>query len=252
VATQSVFQQPLVTKDAIYWAFSTGASTGGILKSTDKGLTWHAMPADGIDYTAQPIALPDGSIAAVTTSHFVTISTNGGTSWTNVTPAIPLTSPLGLTYDPTGQALFAWKKSGRVQRMAYPLTAVDGGAAEAGSDAATPANDGATSDGATDDGGAAGAGGAPRTDAAIGGGIGGAAGHVPGPDAAIGAGGTGGGVTAGVGGQGGDTPVAHAPSSGGCSCATGVPTGLASSVPPSMLFPLSLFAGAALWRRRRR
>ena len=102
-----------MTKDAIYWAFSTTATTGGILKSTDKGLTWQAMPTDGIDYTAQPIALPDGSIAAVTTSHFVTVSANGGTSWTNVTPAVPLTSPLGLTYDPTGQALFAWKKSGR-------------------------------------------------------------------------------------------------------------------------------------------
>jgi len=133
--------------------------------------------------------------------------------------------------------------------MAYPVTTVDGGAAEAGSDAATPANDGARNDGATDDGGAAGAGGAPRTDAAIGGGGGGAAGDAPGPDAAIGAGGTGG--VAGVGGQGGNAPVAHAPSSGGCACAT-VPTGLASRVPLSMLFPLSLFAGAALRRRRRR
>jgi hypothetical protein len=255
VATQSVFQQPLVTKDAIYWAFSSSASSGGILKSTDKGLTWRAMPADGIDYTAQPIALPDGSIAAVTTSHFVTVSTNGGTSWTNVTPAIPLTSPLGLTYDPTGQALFAWKKSGRVQRMAYPVIALDGGAAEAGSDAATPANDGATNDGATDvggSGGAAGAGGAPRADAEIGGGGGGASGNVPGSDAAAGAGGKGaGGVTAGVGGQDGATPMAQAAPSGGCACAT-VPTSAASRVPLSMLFQLSLFAGAAAFLRRRK
>jgi hypothetical protein len=251
VATQSVFQDPLVTKDAIYWAFSNGAS-GGILKSTDKGLTWHAMPADGMDYTAQPIALPDGSIAAITSSHFVTVSADGGTSWTNVTPAIPLTSPLGLTYEPTGQALFAWKKSGGVQRMAYPVTAVGGGggAAGTGSDAATPANDGATDDGGS--GGAAEAGGAPRADA-MGGGGGGAPGNVPGPDAAVGAGGTGaGGATAGVGGQGGATPVAHAASSGGCACATAVPTGLASRVPLSVPFPLSLFAGAAAFGRRRR
>jgi hypothetical protein len=254
VATQSVFQQPLVTKDAIYWAFSTSATAGGILKSTDKGLTWNAMPANGIDYTAQPIALPDGSIAAVTTSHFVTVSTNGGTSWTNVTPAIPMTSPLGLTYDPTGQALFAWQKSGHVQRMAYAVAAVDAGAAEAGTDAAMPANDGSTHDGATDDsgsGGTTGAGGAP--DASIGGGGGGAAGNGPGPDAAVGSGGTGaGGVTIGVGGQNGSTPVVPAASSGGCACRTAVPTRAASRVPPSMLFSLSLFAGAAALRRRRR
>lgn len=122
VSRKMVFQQPLVVHDAIYWAFYNGTD-GGSLKSTDKGETWTEITPSGLAYTAQPILLPEGSMATITTKNAVAISTNGGDPWTNITPVIPLAKPYGLTYSSVGNAFFVWQRNGCVQRLDYTVTA---------------------------------------------------------------------------------------------------------------------------------
>ena len=57
VSDKKVFQQPLVLRDTIYWAFYNGID-GGLLKSTDKGATWTEITPlrPGLHRAAYPAA----------------------------------------------------------------------------------------------------------------------------------------------------------------------------------------------------
>lgn len=122
VSRKMVFQQPLVVHDAIYWAFYNGTD-GGLLKSTDEGATWTEITPSGLAYTAEPILLPNGSIATITASRAIAVSTNGGTLWSSITPVIPLAKPDGLTYNSVGHAFFVWQRNGSVQRFDCTIAA---------------------------------------------------------------------------------------------------------------------------------
>ena len=106
--------------DTIYWTFYNGTD-GGLLRSVDQGATWTEITPSGLAYTAQPILLPNGSIATITTAKVIAVSTNGGAPWTTIAPPIPLSKPYGLTYNSVGKAFFVWQKDGRVQRFDYTV-----------------------------------------------------------------------------------------------------------------------------------
>ena len=120
VSDKKVFQQPLVVHGTIYWAFYNGTD-GGLLKSTDKGATWTETTPSGLVYTAEPILLPNGSIATITAAKTIAVSTNGGAPWTRITSVIPLSQPYGLTYNSVGKAFFVWQKNGSVERFDYTV-----------------------------------------------------------------------------------------------------------------------------------
>ena len=98
VSAKGVIGQPLWASDGtIYWA----AEGGGMLKSTDLGLTWvSAGTASG-----RPQELPDGRILAMNTDHAV-VTKDGGTTWTPIGAALAGRS--GFTYSAGSKTLYAW------------------------------------------------------------------------------------------------------------------------------------------------
>lgn len=121
VSPLTVFQNPLVVGGTIYWSYyNTKTSDGGVLVSDDKGLTWKAVTASGLNHSVAPMGLSGGRIAAMNKSKFLTISASGGSSWTDVKPALTLGSPSGATYNSVLNAFFSWKANGSVQRLDVP------------------------------------------------------------------------------------------------------------------------------------
>jgi photosystem II stability/assembly factor-like uncharacterized protein len=121
VSEAAVFQNPLVVGDKIYWSvYNKAKDDGGLIMSADKGLTWKTVTAGGLNHTVIPMALPDGKLAALKKTKFITISSDGGATWTDVTPALTLKNPEGVTYNATRKAFFAWQINGAVQRLDVP------------------------------------------------------------------------------------------------------------------------------------
>src|SRR5262249_11773923 len=74
-----------------------------------------------------PIQLPDGRIATLSNNSIV-ISSNGGSTWTPVTPALPYNNANGLTYSIERQAFFVWRWDcgnivlpDAIQNLDYPV-----------------------------------------------------------------------------------------------------------------------------------
>ena len=121
VSPLAVFQNPLVVDKKIYWTYyNAEKKDGGMLLSDDQGLTWKALATGGLNYAVMPMALPGGKIAAMKKSKAITISDNGGTAWTDLTPAMTLRDPAGATYNSVSKAFFAWKINGTVQCLNIP------------------------------------------------------------------------------------------------------------------------------------
>jgi hypothetical protein len=98
VNAKGVSGQPLWASDGtIYWP----AEGGGMLKSTDLGLTWVSAGAAG----GRPQELPDGRILATSNDHAV-VTKDGGTTWTPIGAALAGRS--GFTYSAGSKTLYAW------------------------------------------------------------------------------------------------------------------------------------------------
>jgi hypothetical protein len=90
---------------AIYWA----AEAGGLLKSTDLGMTWTAI-SDGSGahmYTSPPTPaeLPDGRILSATSKNIV-VSGDGGATWAPAGAALPHESDF--TYSAATKTFYIW------------------------------------------------------------------------------------------------------------------------------------------------
>jgi hypothetical protein len=113
VSDKTVFEEPLVVNDTIYWTFyNTNTLSGGLLRSDDKGATWAVATATGLLWSCRPVSLPDGRIGMIDSSNCIAASSDHGATWTAITPAIPVPTPWGFTYDAPGKAFFAWQSSG--------------------------------------------------------------------------------------------------------------------------------------------
>jgi len=99
-------QAPLQAADgSIYWATPT---TGRLMRSVDKGLTWLEVMPPNILPPVAPIELPDGRIAAVGPKTLL-VSANQGQTWDYASAAFPYDGPSGLAYSGTQKAFFIWR-----------------------------------------------------------------------------------------------------------------------------------------------
>jgi len=113
VSDKAVFEEPLVVNDTIYWTFyNTTTLSGGLLRSDDKGATWTVATATGLLWSCRPVLLPDGRIGMINSAKRIVASSDHGATWTAITPAIPVLTPWGFTYNEPGKAFFAWQSSG--------------------------------------------------------------------------------------------------------------------------------------------
>ncbi len=100
----------LITSDGtIYWQRIWG---GGLLKSTDKGKTWRQI-ANAVKST--PVELPGKRLAGLAGDNTITVSTDGGETWTKFGPKLPL-KPNGLIYSDKGAAFYAWQMADNMKR----------------------------------------------------------------------------------------------------------------------------------------
>lgn len=92
---------PLVHSDgSIFWPLEAGF---GLAESSDQGETWQGRPQRELQ-PMTPVELPDGRIAAITSSRVV-ISEDRGVTWKNISPKTPWV-PNGFTYSPFQKAFF--------------------------------------------------------------------------------------------------------------------------------------------------
>ncbi len=95
---------PLLASDGtIYWA-STGSN--GLIRSTDKGVTWSEPMGANVITSVHPIELPNGIIASLG-MNYVMVSSNKGQTWEPATSQMPIT-PVGVVYDAYRKAFFIW------------------------------------------------------------------------------------------------------------------------------------------------
>jgi hypothetical protein len=98
VNAKGVVGAPLWASDGtIYWA----AEGGGMVKSTDLGMTWTSAGNAG----GRILELPDGRILASANDRVV-VTKDGGTTWTPIGTALAGRS--GFTYSAAGKTLYAW------------------------------------------------------------------------------------------------------------------------------------------------
>ncbi len=102
VSTQGGSGQPLLAKEGtIYWA----VAGGGMLKSTDQGLTFMQVADKSKTGGIAPFELPDGRIVSLG-GMSVVVSADKGVTWTSVTKPIPF-APNGLSYSAFRRAFYA-------------------------------------------------------------------------------------------------------------------------------------------------
>lgn len=105
---------PLLASDgAIYWMAKAG--TGGLMKSTDRGLTWSSLPGP---VKTTPVEIPGGRLVGVYEQQLY-VSSNGGMSWEKLgepIPIRPLRTFTGMTYELAAysdvrRTLYVWRGS---------------------------------------------------------------------------------------------------------------------------------------------
>jgi hypothetical protein len=102
VSTSGGVMQPLLASDkTIYWA----AAGGGMLKSTDQGMTFTMVADKSKAGGIAPFELPDGRIVSVQGMNVV-VSADKGATWKPVGKPIPF-QPNGLTYSAFRRAFYA-------------------------------------------------------------------------------------------------------------------------------------------------
>jgi hypothetical protein len=106
--------EPLVTSDGtIYWDRIWG---GSLLKSTDRGKTWAAVP-HGV--RSNLIEMPRKRVAGLDGDQIV-VSNDAGATWTKAGPPVPF-KPNGITYSDKGKCFFAWRLSDNMNREAMSI-----------------------------------------------------------------------------------------------------------------------------------
>lgn len=104
VSTIGGTSAPLETADGtLYWV----GSNGGLARSVDQGVTWQQAAPAGTLRAVTPLELPDGRIAALTTS-YVVASSDKGAHWARVSAALPYQDSAGLVYSTQPPAFFVW------------------------------------------------------------------------------------------------------------------------------------------------
>jgi photosystem II stability/assembly factor-like uncharacterized protein len=97
---------PVVTKSdgTLLWVLRSG----GIIKSTDQGLTWQPVARAGTinPDSWQVVELPDGRLAGVG-RQVVIISADHGATWKSVGPTVPF-PPTGFAYSPFRKQFYTW------------------------------------------------------------------------------------------------------------------------------------------------
>lgn len=84
-------------------------SEGGMVRSTDRGLSWvEATPPNTLAFGFM-VALPDGRLAALTRKAVV-VSSDQGANWRVVSSPLPF-DPTGFTYSVHQKAFFVWRFS---------------------------------------------------------------------------------------------------------------------------------------------
>jgi photosystem II stability/assembly factor-like uncharacterized protein len=92
------------TDGSIYWMLMYAR---GIIRSTDRGLTWTQVCGAGVLKGPMIIELPDGRLAAVG-SKTVKVSADHGTSWSPAVDQAPI-QPSGVIYAPARRAFYIWQ-----------------------------------------------------------------------------------------------------------------------------------------------
>lgn len=116
VAAYKVFASPVVLHDVLYWAYFNGHD-GGILESADQGATWTVLVRDHLYYSVTPVVLPGGVLASVNTSRHVVLLRPGAQAPATLPGTLDLGNVSGLIYDAARNALFAWQRNGRIERL---------------------------------------------------------------------------------------------------------------------------------------
>jgi hypothetical protein len=102
VSAEGGARSPLKASDGSYYWARPG---GGIVRSVDEGVSWSGVAADGKFKPLAPVELPDGRIAAVSTSG-VEVSADQGAKWTRVTSALPFDDVSGFIYSSHRRAFY--------------------------------------------------------------------------------------------------------------------------------------------------
>lgn len=112
---------PLWASDgSIYWA---SANNGGLVRSTDQGQSFTQVVGAGVLKSLSPVELPDGKIAAVG-SNAVLVSSDQGTTWTAISPALPYNDVVGLAYSAAQKAIYIWHFTCGAPPIQVPADAV--------------------------------------------------------------------------------------------------------------------------------
>lgn len=106
---------PLLASDgALYWMPKAGMGSS-LLKSSDKGLTWTALPGP---VKTTPVEIPGGRLVGIFEQQMY-VSANGGAGWEKLgdpIPIKPLSTFTGMTYELTAysavrRTLYVWRGS---------------------------------------------------------------------------------------------------------------------------------------------
>jgi len=105
ISSSGGMSAPLWASDgSIYWASPDGE---GMVRSTDKGLTFTEVTGQAVITSTHPIELPDGRIATIG-PHAIVISADHGATWRDVTTELPFSPAEGLAYSPHRRAFYVW------------------------------------------------------------------------------------------------------------------------------------------------
>jgi photosystem II stability/assembly factor-like uncharacterized protein len=102
---------------AIYWQTLWNA---GLVKSTDKGLTWEKLEGP---VKTNPIEIAGGKLVAPVEKQLY-LSPDAGKTWEKIGPELPF-KPVGIVYSAKGKAIYAWrstegKEDNVVSRLGMP------------------------------------------------------------------------------------------------------------------------------------
>ena len=89
------------TDGSIFWA----QPNGGLVRSTDQGMTWAAVTPPGSIKPLTPVELPDGRIAALG-SERILVSSDHGTTWKPASAPLPFQDTSGFVYSAEQKAFF--------------------------------------------------------------------------------------------------------------------------------------------------